>query len=269
MARVLVTGGSGNFGVACVRHLVDAGCLDYLAQVGEVGLHEARAQDLLAPLVDGDHITAVRRLAGASSLLSRSTRTSRRGGPPGTGSGTSTGSSTRWWTSSRPSRLAASPSLPSRRVCVSSASWTRWSAALLSGARGPRSRRRSDMAARSLTLFTGQWADLPFEGVARPASAWGFDGLAIVRWGDHLDPWRSAEDGAYVPGQARPARAITSEGVGYLQPPRWPGHVRRPDRSTASGHALRPHLGRRGAGPAAPGLHGMSTGKESHNEARR
>jgi sugar phosphate isomerase/epimerase len=49
-----------------------------------------------------------------------------------------------------------------------------------------------------VTLFTGQWADLPFEEVARLAGEWGYDGLEIACWGDHLDPWRAAEDDAYV-----------------------------------------------------------------------
>ncbi|GAA1141262.1 sugar phosphate isomerase/epimerase family protein [Nesterenkonia lutea] len=51
---------------------------------------------------------------------------------------------------------------------------------------------------RPVTLFTGQWADLPFEEVARLAGEWGYDGLEIACWGDHLDPARAAEDDAYV-----------------------------------------------------------------------
>ena len=51
---------------------------------------------------------------------------------------------------------------------------------------------------RPVTLFTGQWADLPLEEVARLASGWGYDGLELACWGDHLDPWRAAEDDAYV-----------------------------------------------------------------------
>ena len=51
---------------------------------------------------------------------------------------------------------------------------------------------------RPVTLFTGQWADLPFEEVARLASEWGYDGLEIACWGDHLDPWQGAEDDAYI-----------------------------------------------------------------------
>ena len=43
------------------------------------------------------------------------------------------------------------------------------------------------MPRRPYTLFTGQWADLPFEEVARLASGWGYDGLEIAVSGDHLD----------------------------------------------------------------------------------
>jgi len=52
--------------------------------------------------------------------------------------------------------------------------------------------------ARPITLFTGQWADLPFEEVARLASGWGFDGLEIACWGDHLDVGRGATDDDYI-----------------------------------------------------------------------
>jgi sugar phosphate isomerase/epimerase len=54
--------------------------------------------------------------------------------------------------------------------------------------------------ARPITLFTGQWADLPFEEVARLAGEWGYDGLEIACWGDHLDPWRWDDDD-YVQGK--------------------------------------------------------------------
>ena len=54
--------------------------------------------------------------------------------------------------------------------------------------------------ARPITLFTGQWADLSLEEVARLASGWGYDGLELACWGDHLDPWRVDEPG-YVEGR--------------------------------------------------------------------
>ncbi len=55
--------------------------------------------------------------------------------------------------------------------------------------------------ARPVTLFTGQWADLPFEEVCRLASGWGYDGLEIACWGDHLDVERAATDDSYIPGR--------------------------------------------------------------------
>lgn len=54
--------------------------------------------------------------------------------------------------------------------------------------------------ARPITLFTGQWADLPFEEVARLAGQWGYDGLEIACWGDHLDPNRW-NDEKYIQGK--------------------------------------------------------------------
>jgi sugar phosphate isomerase/epimerase len=47
-------------------------------------------------------------------------------------------------------------------------------------------------------LFTGQWADLEFEEVARLASSWGYDGLEIAASGDHLDLLRADTDDSYV-----------------------------------------------------------------------
>ncbi|MGN7222439.1 sugar phosphate isomerase/epimerase family protein [Curtobacterium flaccumfaciens] len=49
-----------------------------------------------------------------------------------------------------------------------------------------------------VTLFTGQWADLPFEEVASLAAEWGYDGLEIAASGDHLDLARADEDDAYL-----------------------------------------------------------------------
>ena len=41
--------------------------------------------------------------------------------------------------------------------------------------------------ARPVTLFTGQWADLPLEELAKKTSSWGFDGLELACWGDHFE----------------------------------------------------------------------------------
>ena len=52
--------------------------------------------------------------------------------------------------------------------------------------------------ARPVTLFTGQWADLPFEAIAKKAGAWGFDGLELACWGDHFDAEKALEKDSYV-----------------------------------------------------------------------
>ena len=51
--------------------------------------------------------------------------------------------------------------------------------------------------ARPVTLFTGQWADLPLEVLAEKASAWGFDGLELACWGDHFEVDKALEDDSY------------------------------------------------------------------------
>ena len=53
-------------------------------------------------------------------------------------------------------------------------------------------------ARQPVTLFTGQWADLPFEQVARLAAEWGYDGLEIAASGDHLDLARAEQDPQYL-----------------------------------------------------------------------
>jgi sugar phosphate isomerase/epimerase len=53
--------------------------------------------------------------------------------------------------------------------------------------------------ARPITLFTGQWADLPFTEVCRLASEWGYDGLEVATWGDHFDVQAALNDEDYLP----------------------------------------------------------------------
>jgi sugar phosphate isomerase/epimerase len=52
--------------------------------------------------------------------------------------------------------------------------------------------------ARPITLFTGQWADLPFEEVCRLAADWGYDGLEIACWGDHFEVDTALADDSYL-----------------------------------------------------------------------
>jgi sugar phosphate isomerase/epimerase len=40
---------------------------------------------------------------------------------------------------------------------------------------------------RQVTLFTGQWADLTLEEVCKKAVAFGYDGLELACWGDHIE----------------------------------------------------------------------------------
>ncbi len=54
---------------------------------------------------------------------------------------------------------------------------------------------------RPVTLFTGQWADLPLEDLAAKAGEWGFDGLELACWGDHFDVQEALGDDGYVEGR--------------------------------------------------------------------
>ena len=52
--------------------------------------------------------------------------------------------------------------------------------------------------ARPVTLFTGQWADLTLEDVAKKAGEWSYDGLELACWGDHFEVDKALEDDGYV-----------------------------------------------------------------------
>lgn len=55
--------------------------------------------------------------------------------------------------------------------------------------------------ARPVTLFTGQWADLPLETLAAKARHFGYDGLELACWGDHFEVQRALKDKAYCQGR--------------------------------------------------------------------
>jgi len=61
--------------------------------------------------------------------------------------------------------------------------------------------------ARPVTLFTGQWADLPFEEVCKKAKAWGYDGLEIACW---ATTWTSARPRPTTPMSATGSASSTS-----------------------------------------------------------
>jgi len=54
---------------------------------------------------------------------------------------------------------------------------------------------------RPVTLFTGQWADMPIDELAAKAGEWGFDGLELACWGDHFDVAEALRDPAYARGR--------------------------------------------------------------------
>ena len=99
---------------------------------------------------------------------------------------------------------------------------------------------------RPVTLFTGQWADLPFEEVV-PARL----GVGLRRPRDRLlgrPPrrlTRRRRGRRYVAEPARDPGEVRPRGLGDLQPPQRPGRLRRPDRRPAPRHPARPGLGRR------------------------
>ncbi|MCA0458283.1 MAG: sugar phosphate isomerase/epimerase [Chloroflexi bacterium] len=52
--------------------------------------------------------------------------------------------------------------------------------------------------ARPVTLFTGQWADLPLEKLAEMVAGWGYDGLELACWGDHFEVDKALESDRYI-----------------------------------------------------------------------
>ena len=52
--------------------------------------------------------------------------------------------------------------------------------------------------ARPVTLFTGQWADLTLDVIAEKAASFGYDGLELACWGDHVEVEKAANDEAYA-----------------------------------------------------------------------
>ncbi|HAN97076.1 MAG TPA: AP endonuclease [Planctomycetaceae bacterium] len=51
--------------------------------------------------------------------------------------------------------------------------------------------------ARPVTLFTGQWADLPIERMAKLTHEFGYDGIELACWGDHFEVPRALAEPDY------------------------------------------------------------------------
>src|SRR5271157_2243718 len=54
---------------------------------------------------------------------------------------------------------------------------------------------------RPVTLFTGQWADLPLEVICEKASKWGYEGIELPCWGDHFNVQKALSDEHYCKGR--------------------------------------------------------------------
>ncbi len=50
---------------------------------------------------------------------------------------------------------------------------------------------------RPVTLCTGQWADMTIDELAAKASKWGYEGLELACWGEHIDVYKAADDQKY------------------------------------------------------------------------
>jgi sugar phosphate isomerase/epimerase len=51
--------------------------------------------------------------------------------------------------------------------------------------------------ARPVTLFTGQWTDLPLEDLAPRLREWGYQGVELACWGDHFEVQRALSEDEY------------------------------------------------------------------------
>ena len=60
---------------------------------------------------------------------------------------------------------------------------------------------------RAITLFTGQWADLPLAELAPLARRMGYDGLELACWGDHFN----VQEALASPGYVAAKRALLAD----------------------------------------------------------
>ena len=108
---------------------------------------------------------------------------------------------------------------------------------------------------RPVTLFTGQWADLPIEDLAAKAGGWGFDGLELACWGDHFEVDKALADEGYCRCAPRAPRAQRARRLGDRRASRRPGGLR-PDRRAPprdpAARGLRRRRTRRACGSAPP-----------------
>ena len=56
---------------------------------------------------------------------------------------------------------------------------------------------------RLISIFTGQFADIPLAELAPMIKSWGYDAVELCTWGDHMDVLRGAVDQTYVAAQKK------------------------------------------------------------------
>ena len=56
---------------------------------------------------------------------------------------------------------------------------------------------------RLVSIFTGQFADIPLKELVRMIRSYGYDGVELCCWGDHMDVARGAKDPAYLAEQKK------------------------------------------------------------------
>ena len=100
--------------------------------------------------------------------------------------------------------------------------------------------------ARPVTLFTGQWADLPFETICKKAKSFGYDGVELACWGDHFDVDKALEGQELLQGPLGDPQGPRAQVLRDLHAPGRPGGLR-PDRRAAQGDPPARGLGRRRA----------------------
>ena len=120
--------------------------------------------------------------------------------------------------------------------------------------------------ARPVTLFTGQWADLPLETVAKKPAPGATTAWSSPAGATTSRSTRPSSEDALLPEQMGPAQQVRPEVLGHQHAPGGPVRVRRPHRRAPQGHPAGPHLGRRRPRGRAPA---RGRGDEEHRPRRR
>ncbi len=75
---------------------------------------------------------------------------------------------------------------------------------------------------RKVTLFTGQWADLPIDELLPLVKKMGYDGVELACWGDHFEVSRALTEDRYVAELWEKVAGQRSDLLCHLESPRRP-----------------------------------------------